>query len=1189
MKKAFLTLFMICLLLLSVQAYADLSTNLQVKKEINPATRKVTRETYVDSQENPIVASDKGYAIVDYLYNASNLQKEVRFLDAQENLVNSAAGYASIQYEYKTNKIIKTSYLDVSGKPAMGPDGYAVQEIKRGTRGVQTETVEYDAEGKLLTHSVTEYVDIAKSNLIKSVSWYDAENKPAAGPDGYARVEYEYFKRKKCKTTYFNADGGLFLYEKDGFACKEEKYIDGKVRELNYYGADGNLIAGPSGFAQAKYTYAQGGKETLTMYYNADGSPFFTNKGYCGLRQIKENRRVVDESYYAGEGVRGYCKEGYSRTTKLYTIRGQILRQCFYDDQDNLMIPPEIGYAKVQNTYNARYLMKTEYFNENGEAGYCPEGYSVAINTYANKVMADTVYYDVDGKTVINSAGGYARIVYQYNDERQKTGEIYYDAEGNPVNVNGDSDEIKWEWKNGNIVSESYWKDGQPVNGEKGYHEVRKDYTADKKIKSEFYYDLSGKLTVSADGYAGIEKLYNSSKREMATLYYGENGGLIQALGKEYAYVLTIPEKDRQVLKKETEEEETEEEEQPEEEPETETEEVNEEESVVSSTIYVEYYGTDRKLMNLSSGYAYIIRKTDARGRIIQEEYYDNEGQRAVLKYGYDEIRQYYSAGLKPDRIEYYLNGVPALYDNNYAAVERGYDRDGNISVERYFDTSFQPAPCRNGYEVIWKTYDEDKRLIKEAYFDHDGQPMTGNKEIYQKKYEYNENGKVYRERYYDTDDNPMICPDGYAGLERMYDDQGNNIATLYLNEESDVILAPGKEYAYSITTVIESAVEEEKSGKTVYIEYYGTDRQLMNLAVGYAAVERKYDEVGNVIAEKYYDVSLQPASCNNGYEAVRKKYNENRKVIKEEYYDHDGQPMTNKKGVYQTAYEYNENGKVTKETYYDAEGQPMACPDGYAGLEKMYNSQGGIMATLYYNETGELMLTPGKEYAYQMTIPKEEKDGVAEEDENIKAVYLEYYGTDGKLMTISSGYAAILRRTDEKGRTVGEIYYDQDGQRTVRNNTFDEVRNIYTDDHKSPGRIEYFKDNEPVLRTEGYAAIEREYDEAGNAILEKYYDAEFKPIKRNGYEMIRREYNGDKRVIKEAYFTNAGEPMVNNKGVYETTFEYNEIGKVIRESYFDTEGKAMANNNGYIMIERAYNEEGKKISETSYTIESLE
>lgn len=1253
MKKAFFSFFLICLLLLSVQAHADFSTNLQVVKETNPTSRKVTRETYVDSQGNPVVASDKGYAIVEYIYNASNLQKEIRFLDAQDNLINNAEGYACIKYEYNTNKIIKTSYLDVAGNPTMGPEGYAVQEIKRGTKGVQTESIEYDAEGNLLTHSVTEYVDITKSNLIKSISWYDGDNNLTAGPNGYARVEYEYFKFKKCKTTYFNAEGSFFYYEKDGFACKEEKYVDGKVRELNYYGSDGNLVPGPNGFAQAKYTYAQGGKETLTMYYNADGSPFFTNKGYCGIKQLKENRRVVDESYYAGEGVRGYCKEGYSRTTKLYTLRGQILRQCFYDEEDNLMIPPEIGYAKVQNTYNARYLMKTEYFNEKEEPAYCLDGYAVAVNTYANKVQADTVFYDTDGKTVINGAGGYARIVYQYNDQRKKIGETYYDAKGNRVNISGDADEVRWEWKNGNIVSESYWKDGQPVNGEKGYHEVRKDYTADKKIKSEFYYDSDGNLEKSEDGYAGIEKLYNSSKKEMATLYYDESSNLMLAPGKEYAYVLTIPEKDRQILTEETEEEEQENDQVDEEEPEEDTEEAEEEETIASSTIFVEYYGTDKKLMNLSSGYAYIIRKTDARGRVIREEYYDNAGKKAVLKNGYDEIRQYYSESKKPDRIEYYLNSAPAIYNENYAAVEREYDEAGNVIVERYYDTSFQPAPCKNGYEMIRKEYDEENRVIREAYYDHNDQPMANNKGIYQRAYEYNENGKVSKEAFFDAEGKPMACSDGYAGLERLYNDEGNSIATLYLNEAEEVMPAPGKEYAYSITTPIEDEMAEgEGSRKTVYIEYYGTDRQLMNLAVGYAAVlrqtdeqgrtireayfdkegnravqkseydelrqafgegtkptrieyylkgepilrkdgyaavEREYDEEGNVVTEKYYDADLQPAPCNNGYEAIRREYNDNKKVIKEEYIDHDGQPMTNKKGVYQTAYEYNENGKVTKESYFDGEGQPMSCLDGYAAIERMYNSQGGTMATLYYDESGELMLTPGKEYAYLVTIPKVDKDGAAEEEENIKSVYLEYYGTDRKLMTISYGYAVVLRRTDEQGRTVGEVYFDENGQKIITNNTYDEVRNFYIADNKTPSRMEYYKDNEPVLRTEGFAAIEREYDEAGNVIVEKYYDAEFNPTKRNGYEMIRKEYNGDKRVIKEAYFTNTGEPMVNNKGVYETTFEYNESGKVLQEAYFDAEGKPMANNSGYIKIERAYNEEGKKISETGYTLESLE
>ena len=1020
-KHTHLFFLLICMLLITIVGKAELSSNLQISKEYKPNTKLVSRETYVDSKGNPVMASDKGYAIINNTYNGVNLM-ETNYLDAEGKLVNNTDGYATIKYEYKLRAVIRIAYFDAEGNAVSGPEGYSVQEIKRGTKGLETDRYEYDPDGNLLIHGTTEYVDIQKSNLIKSKSWYNAQNEPTAGPEGYAKVEYDYFKRRKCRTAYYNADGSLFFNKKDGFAEREEVYKNGSISELVFRGEDGNLINGPQGYARVTYTYAQGGKETLTMYYNADGSPFFTKNGYCGIKQIKENRRVVDESYYSAESIRGMCKDGYSRTTKRYTFRGQILRQCFYDEQDHLMIPENIGYAKVQNTYSTRYLLKTEYFDENEQPSYCLDGYSVAVHSYADKVRTDTVYYDTDGKTVMNGKDGYAKIVYDYNDKRQVTGEAYFDANGNRKIINGDADEVRYTKEGQNITGESYWHEGYPVNGEKGYHEVRKTYTANNKILKEFYYDANGNLTNCADGYAGYEKQYNSVQKEMATLYYDETGKLMLTPGKEYAYMLTIPEKDKKVLNLENEEENTDEDvEADEEKEEEESEDIDEEQIISASTVYIEYYGTDRKLMNTSSGYAYLIRQTDAQGRMIREEYYDNEGNKAVLKNGYDEIRQSYTDSKKPFRIEYYRNGVPALYSDNYAAVER------------------------------------------------------------------------------------------------------------------------------------------------------------------------EYDEAGNIIVEKYYDETLQSGPCNNGYEVIRKEYNDYKKVVREEYYDHNGQPMMNKKGVYQTAYEYNDNGKVTKESYFDGEGKPMACPDGYAGLGRMYNSQGGTMSTLYYDESGELMLTPGKEYAYQMTIPKEEKDGVAEEDPNVKAVYLQYYGTDGKLMTISSGYAAMLRRTDEQGRTVGEVYFDQDGQRTIRNNTFDEIRNIYKDDMRKPYRIEYYANGKLVLRKDGYAAVEREYDENGNVIVEKYYDNEFKPTLRNGYEMIRKEYNEEKKVSKETYFDNVGMPMKNNKGVYQTTYQYNDQGKVIREEYFDDNGQPMENNNGYFMVEREYNKEGKKVRETSYTAESIQ
>lgn len=1255
MKKAIQPfLLLICILLFAFSAKAELSTNLQIQKEMKPRTNLTARETYVDFQGNPVVASDKGYAQKEYLYNASNQLKEVHFLDAEGKLTNCIDGYATVTYEYKSNKVIRTTYMDAAGQPGVGPEGYAIQEVNRGTRGLELETYEYDPDGKLLTHSVTEYVDIKKDNLVKSKSWYNDQNELTTGSEGYAKVEYEYFKRKKCHITYYNPDGTLYYNAKVKYAEKEQVYEKGNISELNYYGEGRTPIAGPDGYASAKYTYAQGGKEILTMYYNADGTPFLTKNGYCGIRQIKENRRVIDESYYSDDGVRGRNIEGYSRTAKRYTLRGQILQQCYYDENDNLMIPEEIGYAKIKNTYSTRFLIKTEYFDENDEPAYCLDGYAVAVHSYADKLRTETVYYDTDGKTIINGKDGYAKIVYLYDDNKQNIGEAYYDVDGNRAAVSGEADEIRTtQDNNGNTTSISYWKNGEPDIGEEGCHEIRMEYTADNKLRKEAFLDSNGQLTASIYGYAGIEKLYNSAKREMATLYYNENGELMTTPEKEYAYVLTIPEEDKKALDVPEEEEETEKEEEEDEDAATINETV-EDEDIITGTVYVEYYGTDRKLMNLSSGYAYIIRQTDEKGRAIRENYYDKDGNRAVLKNGYDEIRQeFYTESWRPSRTEYYLNGEKVLYNDNYAAIEREYDENWNIIAEWYYDTYFQPAACKNGYEVVRREFNEDKQIIAEDYYDHSGQPMTSKKGVYRTAYDYNENGKITKEAYFDIEGIPMLCSDGYAGLGRLYNEQGTTLATMYYSETGELMLAPGKEYAYIMTIPkVEkerTAEEEDIPNQTFYIEYYGTDGKLMNLkagyayvirtydeqgrtiseiyfdkdgnrskldgeydeirqtysennkrpsrieyylndmlalrSTGYAVVDREYDEAGNIIIEKYYNTDLQPTVSKNGYEVIRKEYNENKRVIAEAYYNHNGQPMTNKKGVYRTAYEYNENGKATKEAYFDADGDHMPCTDGYAGVGKIYNDQGTPLATLYYNEAWELILTPGREYAYVMTIPVE--DGAKEDKKtSTKINRIEYYGTDQKLMNLSSGYASILRSIDEQGRTIRDVYFDQNRQKTALKNGYDEFRNEYKDDFTKPSRIEYYLNDKPVLLTDGYAAVEREYDEEGYVISEKYFDTDFNPVKRNGgYEMIRKEYNEDKRVSKEMYFDHDEQPMVNNQGVYQKTFEYNEKGKITREAYYDAEGKPMVNKNGSYLVEREYDEDGNKISETNFFV----
>lgn len=731
-------------------AWAELSTNLSVKIEYNKNNKQlVASRTYVDEEGNPVIASDKGYATITYKYGTKNVVKKTEFLDEKGNPVDCLDGYCTKVCSYSGTTLTKTSYFTAAGDPAMGPDGYSVQKIKYNEKGKHLSTWEYDTEGNPVNlHRITEYMGGNLPNAVRSDSWYDAEDNLADGPEGYARVEYAYSGKNICKTAYYKADGSLYYNPKTHFAIKEEKYEDFKSRELNYYGADGELAAGPEGYATAKYTYfaADVGNEKLTMFYNADGSLYFNQQGYCGFRRrLGKSNRVMDESYYAGEGIRGYCTDGYSRVTTDYTLQGDVSVQRFYDAEDNLMVVPNLGYAMVKNTYKNQRLIQTEYFDENKELIRGKDGYAVAVYRYDRKACpAETAYYDADGKTLVACKDGYARIQYTCDKNKQVIAEQYFDAAGNPVVVRDNADEIHYSWSGNNKTGESYWQQGEPVTNGKGYHELRQEFTGDNKLAAQFFLDVKGKLTELQDGYAKIELLYDTAGKAMATLYYNGNGELMKAPGKEYAYVLTISQKERDMLEGEAAEqdggaqkEKTEE---------TEQEKAQEEETK-TGTLYIEYYGTDGKLMNLSAGYASMTQVIDDAGRILSETYYNAEGEKAKQADGYDELRYEYNEQNQETRIRYYLDGEPMHTPDGIAAICREYDENRNIVSEKTFGTDGQPIARNEGYDEIRYEYNEKNQAIRIRYY-LNGKPVLTPAGITAVGREYNAAGQVSKEWY---------------------------------------------------------------------------------------------------------------------------------------------------------------------------------------------------------------------------------------------------------------------------------------------------------------------------------------------------------------------------------------------------------------------------------------------------------
>ena len=546
---ALLVLFMV--MLICTAAQAEVSTALTTKKTYNNH-KKVIRQEYVDEVGHLAVAEDKGYAVVvnDYL---GQYLMGVAYYDAEGNLTNCLDGYAKRFYKRGGKyKVTESWYEDAEGKPVNGPAGWARMENTYYRTSTLTRTVYYDASGALMRsdslHAVYE-ADIklygtSQKAYITEERYLDADGNLAAGPKGWARAVYDRLDDATCwQKTYYGPDGNMMVCREDGYA-RYTKVWDSRIQHftsLAYYGADGQLMPGPNGWAYVEYDYKNHNPYTRReMYFDKNGNPYRMAKGYYGYSfTYGAKKRIIATYYYDAAGNRTMISSGYSGWTKQFTRWGLLGSQTYVDEHDKPVTVPSLGYAKVNNEYNYKTKVRTEYFSANGKPVNIPDGYSKIIYQLDDKRRVTAVsYYQADGGLKMIKSG-YARATFTLNSAGQRVVTKYFDTKGKPVVAVNGADEVRHTWANGKKASDALWVNGTAVIGANGYHRVEYTYTSDGKDLSTTYLDLEGNRVMSSAGYAVEEKEYDSNGNVVATRHYDAEGNLVATGKNAYAYAYT--------------------------------------------------------------------------------------------------------------------------------------------------------------------------------------------------------------------------------------------------------------------------------------------------------------------------------------------------------------------------------------------------------------------------------------------------------------------------------------------------------------------------------------------------------------------------------------------------------------------------------------------------------------------------
>ena len=355
---------------------------------------------------------------------------------------------------------------------------------------------------------------------------------------------------------------------------------------------------------------------------------------------------------------------------------------------------------------------------------------------------------------------------------------------------------------------------------------------------------------------------------------------------------------------------------------------------------YIEYHddGKLRKYIQYDPFGNYFEAYLNDQGSMTRQEFHAPDGSLlpdpagvAVYKF------EYLPNGLELGRCFYSKDMTPVLSRNTgTSGYTNVYDSVGNILRVVMFGADGKSIGKNNdGVAIIDRVYDEKNRVVEEWTKDEFENPVVPRRLTSDTDcgvlYEYDSNGFKIAEKYVDSKRRAALR-NGVSCLRWTYHLNGRQRRFYGTND----CLVVSQEGCAGIDEIM------DEHGRTVKVVSVGIDNCLCTNSLGFAILERQYDEYGRVKFEAWFDTSTNPVPLRvNGCEKIGK--------FKSVVYNYD-----NKTGLRTDKYAMIDdtddvafvkctilpNGDLWKMQYFNSFDQLVSGPDGWAQKEHAYNGE---------------------------------------------------------------------------------------------------------------------------------------------------------------------------------------------------------------------------------------------------------
>ena len=589
---------------------------------------RLTAERYVNETGAP-AKGPEGYSEKKLSYSGDGAEITETFYDAGGVRVADSRGrWAVVTRLDSLGRVIKLQYLNAQGRPA--PDGLT---------GVCGELWEYDAAGFL-----------ARRTML------DAQNAPVACREGWVYVTYENDPAgNPVKERYYGAKDRLVLLPSGSAGTDRQFDEEGRVARETFVDTWEQPAANSAGLVTIAYEYDEKDRVRLRRYYNAAGraarDPATGAYGEAYAWSDAEGAwrvTLLDAADAVMTGSDGWAMADYAKDSA-----GRIVSERYYAPSGALC-RAKAGYAGIERRYDADSHVTLEmYIDESGAVGPNAAGVSSVLREYDKaSVAVYEAFLSPGGDTECVDSLGYAMLTRELDAEGRVLRESYFDAAGQACAPKG-----------------------------MGYAAVVREYDERGNVLTEAYYGASGK-PVAVDGAAALVMRYDGDGNLLRRWRYGADGSPAAdadgVCGTRWDY--------------------------------------DADGTIVSMT----RLGADGEPLAVD-GCATVVYAYDEAGRVCSECCYDADGRPALAGGAFQVIYAYDADGRVAAKRCLDAEGRAALSDEGWASVRYERDANGDVVTTIYYGLDGELRAPEDGCACLVTERDAAGNVVRECRYNADG------------------------------------------------------------------------------------------------------------------------------------------------------------------------------------------------------------------------------------------------------------------------------------------------------------------------------------------------------------------------------------------------------------------------------------------------------------------------------------